>query len=795
VDRLPAIAAADTTHEPADRDGDPERDPGSGTRLGDFTLLRRLGRGAQGEVYEARQESLGRLVALKVLPPYLTFSPDRVQRFRREAEAGGRLEHPNTVGVHAVGEFEGYHYIAQELVAGGRTLADRIAEARRQPELPRDWYEKTAQLFVQVADAVHAAHEAGIIHRDLKPGNILLTRDGQPKVADFGLAMVLDDLHRSRSGELIGTPFYMSPEQAAGARTGLDRRTDVFSLGSTLYEALTLQRPFEGETRETIVEQILLHDPRDPRRVRPSVPRDLAVICMKALEKRRERRYQTAAELADELRRWLRHEPIQARPPGLVLRGAKWVRRHPVPTAFAGVFVIVVALLVTTYLAGQDALAQRRKAEENLNKRQLFVTTLLHDVFEPSVWDVGKPGPRPDPSDPHLARIVALEQLAARVGPEAGLPEERCHLLTTAGTAYVHVSMFEEADRCLVAALDGARQLDPADPENAAIVARAALALGTLRRWTGRWDEAESLLAEARGLLLRQPGGGAGLACQATLELAAVEFSAGQAQRAESLLRSSIDEWSDSPETSAEPLLLRRQLGYLLMDDGQLNESRELLDPVYELSASIFPESEHAASGAVLAKLYDRLGRAAAASQPDAAAGLDARAEALFRESIDRTRAVRPERGEQLAQALANYGSFLSTRKRLDEAQAVLEEARDGALRSVGPDHYVTLLARNNLATLRYRQDRPAEAEAEWLEIIASDRRTTAPDPRPVLQALENLAKLCLKQERYQDARGYADELVARTLESDRDFAERTKLRDRIQAGLDRLADRSPQER
>ena len=302
-------------------------------------------RGAQGEVYEARQESLGRLVALKILPMHLTLNPERVLRFRREAEAGGRLDHPHTVGVHSVGIYEGCHYIAQELVAGGHTLGDRIGEARKAGELPRDWYETTAQLFLHVAEAVDAAHGSGIIHRDLKPGNILLAADGTPKVADFGLAMVEDDLHRSVTGELIGTPFYMSPEQGTGSRTGVDRRTDVFSLGATLYETLTLERPFDAETRDKIVELIQFKEPRDPRKVRHAVPHELALICMKALEKRRERRYQTAGELADDLRRYLGHEPIRARAPGPVMRLGKWVRRHPVRTGFALTYALVIVLL------------------------------------------------------------------------------------------------------------------------------------------------------------------------------------------------------------------------------------------------------------------------------------------------------------------------------------------------------------------------------------------------------------------------------------------------------------------
>jgi serine/threonine protein kinase len=492
-------------------------DPSSGTRLGDFTLLKRLGRGAQGEVYEAREESLGRLVALKVLPPYLTFNPERVQRFKREAEAGGRLDHPNTVGVHSVGEASGYHYIAQELVAGGRTVADRIAEVRREAELPRDWYEKTAALFVDVAEAVHAAHEAGIVHRDIKPGNILLTHDGQPKVADFGLAMVLDDLHRSRSGELIGTPFYMSPEQAAGGRAGLDRRTDVFSLGTTLYESLTLLRPFDGETREQVVERILLHDPPDPRKVRPSVPRELAIICMKALEKKRERRYQTAAGFADDVRRWLRHEPIVARPPGAVVRAGKWLQRHPVSTGFAAAFVLVVALLIKANSAEDLADAERRKAEANDQKRQTFLSSLLSDVFEPSKFDLDQPRPMPSATDPYLAKVGDLEKLAARLGPAAGLPEERCHLLTVAGMAYANYSLFDDSNRCLVAALDQARALDPSDPENAEIVAHAALELGRLRRWTHDWPEARSLLSEARALFAERRGEASEQVCAATL--------------------------------------------------------------------------------------------------------------------------------------------------------------------------------------------------------------------------------------------------------------------------------------
>ena len=758
-----------------------ERDPSSGTRLGDFTLLRQLGRGAQGEVYEARQESLGRLVALKVLPPYLTFNPDRVQRFKREAEAGGRLDHPNTVGVHSVGEHDGYHYIAQELVAGGRTLADEIAAGRAQPELPRDWYERMAQVFVHVAEAVHAAHEAGIIHRDLKPGNILLTRDGQPKVADFGLAMVLDDLHRSRSGELIGTPFYMSPEQAVGGR-GLDRRTDVFSLGTTLYEALTLGRPFDGETRDQVVERILIHDPPDPRRIRPSVPRDLAVICMKALEKRSDRRYQSAGELASDVNRYLRHEPIVAKPPGLVMRAGKWLRRHPVPTAFAVVFAVMVVMLVAIYQSEQDAQTQRDYAQAKEADLKTLVDSLLNDVLFASRWDINEPRQPPSPTDPWLDRVVTLEQLAGAVEQ---LPEEQCHLLTAAGMAYASVSMFDRAEPLLVRALDLARRMVPADPEMAEAVARAALQLGLLRRWTGHPAEAEPLLEESRLLFVDRFGKASTEVLEPTKHLAVVLVQLGRMDEAEALLVSTIERWSGRETTQYEPLVASRLLGQLLMDAGRLDEAMDILSSTYEHSESVFPAIQHAELEAVLAQLYGRLSLRAD-KEGDAAESdrFDALALQHFTDGIARLREQRPDPTERTADALMNYGTYLSQRGRLALARPQLEEAHRMALLALGPDHRITLLALNSLGALAFREGDEATAEASWREILASDRRAPPHDTRAVLGALKNLSKLCGKHARWQEAVDFATELVERTPPWDPDATSRIAWLDELETAV-----------
>lgn len=321
----------------------------SGRIIDDFRLIRELGRGGMGTVWEAEQLSLKSRVALKLLKPQFSFSPSSLARFQREAEAGGRLQHSGIVKTFGVGEAEGVHWIAQELVSGGFTLADALSEQRDQVELPQDWYRKTAERFTQLADALESAHKAGVIHRDIKPGNILITEDGATKIADFGLAQIQDDFALSRTGEFLGTPFYMSPEQAMSKRIDLDHRTDIFSLGATLYETLTLVRAFDGDTSQQVFHKILLEEPQDPRQIRSRVPRDLAVICGKCLEKNAANRYASMAELAEDLQCYLNHEPILAQPPSAIFRAAKWCHRHRV-IAVSGL-VAAVALVAISALA------------------------------------------------------------------------------------------------------------------------------------------------------------------------------------------------------------------------------------------------------------------------------------------------------------------------------------------------------------------------------------------------------------------------------------------------------------
>jgi serine/threonine-protein kinase len=279
--------------------------------LGDYELLEEVGRGGQGVVFRARQKSLNRIVALKVISLGQWASEAHLKRFRREAEAAASLAHPSIVPIYDVGERDGLCYFSMKFVEGGQL--DEVV--RRRPISVR----QAAELTAKVARTVHYAHEHGILHRDIKPGNILLDEKGEPHLTDFGLARLLDSESTvTRTVEVMGTPSYMAPEQAAGKNAELTSATDVYGLGAVLYQLLTGQPPFAGGTTYETIKLLLDTEPRPPRSLNPKIDSELSTICLKCLEKDPSQRYPSALALAEDLEHWLKHEPILAKPSGFL---------------------------------------------------------------------------------------------------------------------------------------------------------------------------------------------------------------------------------------------------------------------------------------------------------------------------------------------------------------------------------------------------------------------------------------------------------------------------------------------
>ncbi len=321
-----------------------------------------LGRGGMGVVYKARQLSLKRLVALKMILAGSHAGEELRTRFRAEAEAVAHLQHPHIVQIHEIGEHNGCPYFSLEYVEGS-SLSQRLAKGVLSAE-------EAAQMVETLARAMHYAHQRGIIHRDLKPANVLLTPEGTPKITDFGLAKQLEgDMGQTRSGAVMGTPSYMAPEQAAGKIREISPRTDVYALGAILYQLLTGKPPFRGQTLVETLEQVRTQDPVPPSRLRPKVPRDLETICLKALAKEPAQRYPTALALAHDLARFQAGEPILGRRQGLIRKAWRKLRRSPALVASLLVFLTtagVVGYFAMRFSSSAQAAAAVRDFDTSL---------------------------------------------------------------------------------------------------------------------------------------------------------------------------------------------------------------------------------------------------------------------------------------------------------------------------------------------------------------------------------------------------------------------------------------------
>lgn len=539
-----------------------------GRRLGDFEIVREIGHGGMGIVYEARQVSLNRQVALKVLSAGLGLTPKAVDRFRREAEAAAKLHHTNIVPVYATGEEGHTHFYAMELIEGpslDRVLkqlrsreggqltkessscnapppSDRLVATGSYVEPKRSvdqsaehpietgaegqsataglsssslssdshYFDTVAKMIAEVADALEHAHRNGVIHRDMKPSNLLLSPDGRLSINDFGLARMLEQPGMTMSGEFVGTPAYMSPEQITAGRTPLDHRTDIYSLGATLYELLTLRPPFTGERRDEILAQIIHKEPKPPAKLNKKVPLDLETICLKALDKDPDRRYQTAGEMAEDLRRYVNRFAILARRAGPIVRLVKWIRRRPaLAAALACAFAALLVAGLTMYqarVAEQRHLAAQR--QQALERAMLEAMSGNFEAAEAALQEAALAG-----ATTGQARMVdgLVAQYRGNLGKAIERYEQAVQLMPDSvaargmlSTAYFQVGQMDKASDHLLTL----ERLSPWTPEDYLFKAQAEdwddpkRALGTLNEAIRLYNRplARVIRAEVRAL-------------------------------------------------------------------------------------------------------------------------------------------------------------------------------------------------------------------------------------------------------------------------------------------------------
>jgi serine/threonine-protein kinase len=683
-----------------------------------YLLLGELGSGGMGVVYKARQLGLNRLVALKMTRSGLLAGSDEVVRFQVEAEAVARLRHPNIVSIYEVGQVYGQPYFSLEYVEGG-SLARRLVNSALPPP-------EAARLVETLAQAMETAHRAGVIHRDLKPANVLLTAEGEPKITDFGLAKFLGgDSGRTESGVIIGTPSYMAPEQARGKAAQIGPATDVWALGTILYECLTGRPPFRGPTSLDTIQQVVADDPVPPARLQPMVPRDLETVCLKCLEKDPKKRYGSAGELADDLGRFRAGEPIRARPTSRWERLGKWVRRRPAAAALIAVSIAAAVSLVAVnfWYLGQlhqaVDVAEQRRQDALRGQAEADAQRVRAEAYYDKALEV-------------------VDRLLTRVGQERlakvpGFEEERRKLLEDALEFYK--GFLQEKDN--------------PDPRVRRETAHAYHRAGTLRRLLGRLDEAEASFQEAlaleRPLVEEVPNSSAETRELGTLlnDLGLLYFQRRRLQQAQHTFDEALAVCEERARQHSEDPDNRKLIAqtchrlaavHRVADRPQQAEdfSRRALQTQQALVRD-FPKVADYQYG--LATIWQGRGNAFYFSgRLDEAAGAWKQAVAAY-EPVVKDHPEMVEARQGLAGALDNLGVALERTNQMKDAEAVRDRGRqlfEGLAREYPkvPEYRFELaMCWDNLGNLRDALGRPTEAEAAYAKALELYERLVAEQP------------------------------------------------------------------
>jgi tetratricopeptide (TPR) repeat protein/tRNA A-37 threonylcarbamoyl transferase component Bud32 len=720
----------------------------SGTRLprcfAGYELFEEIGRGGMGVVYKARQLQPDRLVALKMIRAGELATKEDVRRFRLEANEAARLDHPHVVPVYEVGEHWGRHFFTMRLLEG--SLAERLDHYQQDRKA-------AARLLVAVARAVHHAHQRQLLHRDLKPGNVLLDAEGQPYVADFGLAKRLGgagDASQSAGG---GTPAYMAPEQARG-EARLTTAVDVYGLGGILYALLTGRPPFKGGSHWETIEQLLSREPVPPSLHSRGCPRDLETICLKCLQKDPARRYASAEALADDLHRFLEGRPIAVRPVGSVERLWRWCRRNPAPAGLLAVLALVIlgslAGVTVLYLNAEQQRHYAEQQRQTLEQREEEARAITR-FYETYVLTV----PRPKGSGGGVGRDVRLKEALDRAVPKideafAGRPKLEAAVRDTVGVTYWWRGEYKAAEPLLEKAY--AIRLEVLGPEHPDTLT-SLQNLARLRWRQGKLTEAVEKSRQAMEARKRVLGPEHENTLWSQINLGVFLSEENQFTEAEALLGQAIAVCkltigADHHHT----LWAQRYLAWTRERQGKLAEAEKLFRETLEAQRRA-PDLGPAHANTLLSQ--SNLARVIGERGDPAAA------ERLLRETLAlQTNLLGPEYPNTLL-TQEDLARVLLDQDRLDDAERFLDQTLAVLRRKFDPGHPDILATQNLRAILLGKQEKPDRAEQLFREVLGLRRKSLGPDHLDLASTLADLGSLLLDQGRLAEAEPLLRESLA----------------------------------
>jgi eukaryotic-like serine/threonine-protein kinase len=778
--------------------------PGSTVRyFGDYEIRRVVGRGAMGVVYEARQVSLNRPVALKMIKAGVLADEAELRRFQNEAEAVALLDHAGIVPVYEVGEHEGQRYFSMKLIEGGN-LGEQIEKLKADPK-------GSATLLAETAEAVHHAHMRGILHRDLKPANILVDPEGHPHVTDFGLAKRVEGgAEMTQSGAILGTPAYMSPEQATGRRASITTATDVYGLGAILYALLTGKAPFGGDSVIETLDAVRNRPPDSPKKFNTHVPRDLETICLKCLAKDPYRRYASAHALADDLNNWLNSRPISARRVGAMERAWLWCKRKPAVAALAASVVLasvvgtasVIAVqtranrllarknldlqasnteLINQRIRALEAEEETKKRADELQKVSDFQSHMLAQIdpaqaglrlrtdvkgrFAEALVKAGMPAGDRTPQVEAFANqwsrvnatdvaLVLIDGTILKPAVEAidkqfkDQPVVDAALRQTLAERYKDLGLYDAAKPLQERALETRRRVlggEHLDTLN------SISQMGNLLKEQGKLSEAMPYYREALETSRRVLGEDHLNTLDTISNMGVLLSEQGKSNEALPFYRESLEKYrrllgEEAPGT----MIAIQEMGNVLRDQGKPKEAMPYFREALEKRRRVLGE-DHLDTVSSLnsmgALLYD-IGQYQEATD-------------CFREVVEKRRRLLGEVHPMTLNAINELGATLSQVGKDVEAEALTREALANERRLLGADHPDTLNALNNLAAFLIQRGREPEAEPMCLELLGRQRRVSGPEHPHTLIATNVMAYLFLHQQKPDKAEPYVREAIA----------------------------------